>query len=108
MINAITGETHVIQLRPTAGLTVTDVEAELADRRAEAKQIDPATCEIFGYYTEALDPYGLFDIPAAWSCVGKEILVRYLPDGFWVWEGDLPEEIHEALRARISREKATP
>ena len=97
MINAMTGEGHTIQLTPREGLTVADVQAFLAGRRAAAHLIDPENCEIFNYCGEAVDIYGLFDVPDEWSCHGKELFVRNLTDGYWVWLGDLPEEICKAV-----------
>jgi hypothetical protein len=104
--NAMTGESHTIQLRPKAGLTVADVEAFLAGRRADAQLIDPENCEIFKYAVESVDIYELFDVPDEWSCVGGELFVRNLPDGYWVWVGDVPEETWKAVLKR--KKKATP
>jgi hypothetical protein len=100
MINALTGESQTIQLRPRAGLTVADVEAFFADRRAAAQLINPENCETIKYYTEVLDIYGLFDVPDEWNCVGSELFVRNLPDGEGVWFGDLPKEVCKTLLDR--------
>jgi hypothetical protein len=97
MINASSGERHVIQLKPREGLTAADVRAFLADREEAAMLIDPENCEIMKHKTETLDPYGLFDVPDEWSCIGSARFVRNLPDGEWVWFGDLPEAILNAL-----------
>jgi hypothetical protein len=105
--NAMTGESHTIQLRPKAGLTVADVEAFLAGRRAAALLIDPANCKMISHYVEACDIYELFDVPDEWQCAGKELFVRNLPDGHWVWFGDLPEETCKAVLKRLE-EKAAP
>jgi hypothetical protein len=104
-INALTGETTTIQLRPRAGLTVAGAEAELAARRAEALTINPESCATIKYYVEAVDIYGLFDVPEEWSCRGKELFVRNLPDGCWVWDGDLPEDTRKKLWERFERAK---
>jgi hypothetical protein len=100
MINAVTGERHTIQLRPRASLTVADVEAELAERKAEGALIDPAKCAIIKYYAEVLDIYGLLEVPDEWQCLSSELFVRNLPDGYWVWFGDLPEETRKTLMRR--------
>lgn len=105
MINAVTGESHTIQLPPREGLTVADALAFLADRRAAAQLINPENCEIIKYYAEAVDIYELFDVPDEWSCVGSELFVRNLPDGQWVWFGDLPEETCKTLLADDGRMK---
>jgi hypothetical protein len=76
MTNAMTGESHTIQLRPRPPLTVADVEAELAERKAEGALIDPANCTMISYYVDACDIYGLFDVPDEWQCAGKELFVR--------------------------------
>src|SRR5262245_61392787 len=103
MINAITGEMQVIQFKPREGLTVEDVEAFLADRKEAGKQIDPERCETIRYYVEELDVYGLFDVPVEWSQSGKKTFVRNVPDGSWVWFGDLPEQTYEALMRKFGR-----
>jgi len=53
-----------------------------------------------------VDIYGLFDVPDEWSCVGSELFVRNLPDGYWVWLGDLPEEICKAVLKRLKENRA--
>jgi hypothetical protein len=101
MINAVTGERQTIQLTPRKGLTVADVGSFRAERREAAKAIDLKNCTVTKYYTEALDVYGLFDVPGEWCCVGNARFVRNLPDGDWVWFGDLPEATVEELDAMI-------
>jgi putative DNA primase/helicase len=63
MINAFTGEEHVIQLKPRYGLTPKEVLAFLAERKEEAKRIDPETCKIASWHTQVLDVYGIFEVP---------------------------------------------
>lgn len=104
--NVTTGERTVIQLRPRPPLTVADVEKELAGREAEGATIDPEHCAIISYYVEPLDIYGLLDIPDEWQSAGKELFVRNLPDGHWVWLGDLPEEICKAVLKRLKERSA--
>ena len=107
MVNAVTGAHQVIQLRPKEGMTAADAQAFRAERIEEGKQIDPQTCDIIKYYVEAVDLYGIFEVPDEWSCVGSELFARNLPvDGYWVWFGGLPEETCKALFARLEREKA--
>jgi hypothetical protein len=102
LINAMTGESHIIQLKPRKGLTAEDVRAFLADREEEAKRIDPENCEVIKYHTEVLDPYGLFDVPDERSCVGSERFARNLPDGSWVWFDDLPKATQDTLLKRAA------
>jgi hypothetical protein len=63
-------------------------------RRAEGAKIDPKNAEVTFWWTHELDPYG--DIPAEefpkeWECVGRSYFARSLPDGQWIYFGDLPE-----------------
>jgi hypothetical protein len=104
-MNVVTGKRHVIQLKPREGLTAADVKAYLANREEAAKSINPENCETIKYYTEAMDIYGLFEVPDEWSCVGSELFVRNLPDGSWVWFGDLPKETCKALMDGFGRRR---
>jgi hypothetical protein len=105
MRDITTGEATTIQLKPREGMTVADVEAFLADRKAAGLLIEPASCEVINYYVEPLDIYGVLDVPDEWSCPGKELLVRNPdsagPDRYWVWLGDLPEETCKAVLMRL-------
>jgi hypothetical protein len=105
MANVMTGERHTIQLTPRDGLTVAEVEAFLGERKAAGLLIDPETCTAIKYYASAIDIYGLFDLPDEWICVGSELFVRNAdstgPDRYWVWLGDLPEEIAKAVMKRF-------
>ena len=92
MTHAISGEQHVIRLKPKGGMTAAEAEAFLAERIEEGKRIDPQTCEIIRFPAQAVDLYGIFEVPDEWSCVGSELYARNLPDGYWEWFGDLPEE----------------
>jgi hypothetical protein len=104
MVNAVTGAHHVIQLGPKEGMTAADAQAFRAERIEEGKRIDPQTCDIIKYYVEAVDLYGIFEVPDEWSCVGSELFARNLPvDGYRVWFGGLPEETCKALFARLER-----
>jgi hypothetical protein len=106
MTNAVTGEQHTIQLKPKGGMSAADAQAFLAGRVEEGKRIDPEYCAFFRMHVEAVDIYGIFKVPDEWSCVGKELFVRNLPDGDWVWGGDLPEEKAKAVYDRMRRERA--
>jgi polyhydroxyalkanoate synthesis regulator phasin len=105
--NAVTGESHFIYLKPKGDMTAEEAQAFLAGRVEEGERIDPDTCQIARWPVEAVDIYGIFEPPGEWSCFGKETFVRNLPDGDWVWEGDLPNDIAKALYDRIEREADT-
>jgi hypothetical protein len=102
-VNGITGERHIIQLKPRGGMTAKAAQAFRARRIKEGKRIDPETCEVMAGYARAVDPYNIFEepVPDEWSWVGKEFFARNLPDGHWVWFGDLPEETYKALFERL-------
>ena len=106
MINAVTGERHVIQLKPVGDMTSAEAQAFLADRVEEGKRIDPETCDIIKYKAAVLDPYGIFEVPDDWSCVGSARFARNLPDGDWVWFGHLPEATCKALFERMEHERS--
>ena len=59
------------------------------------------------YYTASLDIYGLFDLADDNRCVGSELFVRNLPDGGWVWFGDLPQATYRVLMDKFSKGTAT-
>jgi hypothetical protein len=107
----MTGERRTIQLKPREGMTVAEVEAFLAERKAAGLLIDPETCTAIKYTAEAIDIYGLFNVPDQWSCAGSELFVRNAdsvgPDRYWVWEGDLPEQTCKAVLKRLNA-KAEP
>lgn len=92
------------QMQPRAGMTVADVEAFHAERKAEAQRINLANCVTAGWYVQILDPYGVLDVPGEWDCIGHNWFVRNLPDGDWVWSGDLPEGTRKALEGREEKE----
>ena len=80
-------------------MTIADVEAFLAERKAEALRIDPEICEGMSRHVQVMDPYGLLDLPEEDRCIGRDIFVRN-PNGPWVWFGDLPDGVLEAAQAR--------
>ena len=63
--------------------------------------IDPYTAEVDWSYTQVLDPYGIKpDLPDECKCVGRGLFVRSLPKDIWVWVGDLPSELRNAIMAK--------
>ena len=91
--------------KPREGMTINDIEAFLAERRAEGLRIDPAPCERACRIVPVIDPYGLLDLPEAEQCFSPEPFVRN-PDGDWVWYGDVPEATFAAILARHEKEEA--
>jgi hypothetical protein len=77
-----------------------ETKAFLAERKEAGKLIDPENCEISWWYTEVGDPYDVWPKEEV-DCVGRATFVRSLPDGDWVWEGDLQKETWEALEERM-------
>ena len=95
-------------MRPRRGLTVADVEAILAERRAAGAGIDPENCTGVCRAVQVLDPYGLYDLPEEADCVSTETFVRNLPDGDWVWWHDLPEATQLQLSERDANGEEPP
>jgi hypothetical protein len=101
--NNVTGERRVDEWRPSGGRTEADVQAFLADRKEAAKLINPQNCDVVVIWGELLDVYGLYHVPDDSSCIEKDLFVRNLPDGSWVWFGDLPEEICNTLEEMLKK-----
>jgi hypothetical protein len=78
---------------------MSEVEKWLQIRKDEALKIDPATAEMTWDYADVCDPYGVNPCPGQ-ACIGREWFVRSPGSDVWVWWGDLPEEVQNALRAR--------
>ena len=77
-------------------------EEWLALRHSEAKLIDPETAEINFSYRQVLDPYGLDrDFPDELFCVGRAYFARRPGSDIWVWFGDLPGDVCNALWKRV-------
>jgi hypothetical protein len=103
-------EQHVIRcvthLKPKGGRSAAEAQALLLGRLKEAERIDPLTCKYWHCYHEIVEPYNFFECGEVsgleWGC-----FVRNVPDGDWVYEGDLPEHIYKALAQRINRENDT-
>lgn len=91
--------------KPREGMTLADVQAFIAERRAEGLRIDPATCERACWAVPIIDPYGLLDLPEEEQCFSPEPFVRN-PGGDWVWYGDVPEATFAAILARAEKVEA--
>lgn len=96
------------RITPRAGLTVAEVDAFHAARKADALKIDPANCMAIRTYCQVIDPYGVLALPEEADCIGSYFFVRNLPDGEWVWEGDLPDDIlKEVVRIKQAEPEDT-
>jgi hypothetical protein len=112
MTHVTTREQRVIQkvtqLKPKGGRSAAEAQAFLEGRLKEADRIDPQTCEYCFGYVDLVDPYNIFeDDEMLKGYCDKGYFVRNVPDGDWVYEGDLPEHIYKALVERINREADT-
>jgi hypothetical protein len=75
-------------------------EQWLALRKEEALRIDPERAEVFWWYGEVLDPYGVHDLPEKYRCIGRNYFARS-PGIEIVSFDDLPEAVLDRLQARI-------
>jgi hypothetical protein len=73
-------------------------EQWLAIRKQAGLQIDPETAEVDWIFAQTLDPYGVDpDLPEEYQQVGREYFARSPGSDIWVWFGDLPEMVRDAL-----------
>ena len=85
-----------------------DLEAWLAIRKLEGQRIDPANVEVFWYWTQVDDPYGVYgETPEEESCVGRTYFFRNIGSEIWVASTDIPKEKMEILWARIKNSDLT-
>ena len=89
--------------KPREGMTIADVEAVIAERKAEGLRIDPATCERVCRLVEEDDPYSLLNLRDEEEALSPDLFMRN-PDGEWVWFGDVPEATLVAMLARVEKE----
>jgi hypothetical protein len=82
-------------------LTQTERDEWLEVRRQEGKNIDPETAEVTFWWTEVLDPYGVYDLPEEHHCVGRSYFAMRPGSKICVWDGDLPEETEKRIWERI-------
>jgi hypothetical protein len=73
----------------------------LANRKAAALQIDPATAEVRWTWAQVLDPSGIFTLSPEEECVGRMYYAISPESGMRVWFGDLPDATQKALWERI-------
>jgi hypothetical protein len=91
---------------PTVEVTVKYLDAL---RKAVGLQINPETAEIHWTYAQTLDPYGDDpDLPEEHWQVGREYFARSAGSDVWIWFGDLPKEVQEALWEKHKSKLAFP
>jgi hypothetical protein len=74
----------------------------LATRKEAAQAIDPDTAGVDWSYAQTLDPYG------EERSVGREHFARSPGSDIWVWFGDLPDAVRDALWEKYSCKLAFP
>jgi hypothetical protein len=72
--------------------------------RLQVEAIDPDTADVAWWYVNLWDPYGTERLPDEFWQVGREYFARAPGADTWVWFGDLPTEVCEALRRRPAAE----
>jgi hypothetical protein len=91
---------------PTDQMTV---EQWLAIRKEAALRIDPETADVEWTYAQTLDPYGVDpELPEEFQQVGREYFARSPGSDVWVWFGDLPSAIGDALWEKHKSRLAFP
>jgi hypothetical protein len=103
------------------------IETKLTVAREEAYRIDPEIAEMGWDYRYISDPYAVLDerpdarvipdmdeirdmdeIPVEAKCLGREWFARSPKSEIWVWFGDLPGAVAEALMQRHARQMLIP
>jgi hypothetical protein len=82
-------------------LTLAEYKAFRAMMREDAKLIDPANCEAERVYVDLGNPYGVG--PEDAECIVGDWFVRSLPDGKFIWFGDLAADTWEAVQEEARR-----
>ena len=86
-----------------------EIEREewLAIRKEAARKIDPETAVVIREYVHEIDPYGILpEVPAGYGAVGEHYFARNPGSNIWVWFGDIPHQIWDALMEKqIEREE---
>jgi hypothetical protein len=85
------------------------IEQWLAIRKDAALVIDPQTAEVEWRYAQTFDPYGVDrDLPEEYQQVGRAYFARDPGSDVWVWFGDLPVKVRDALWERHQSKLAFP
>jgi hypothetical protein len=71
--------------------------------RQEGQNIDPETAEVTFWWTQVLDPYGVYgNLPEECHCGGRSYFACAPGSEMWVCFDDLPEETVTRIWERIS------
>jgi len=73
--------------------------------KAEGLKIDPRSAQVTWQYAQVGDPYGVEDLPAEYSSVGRMYFARAPSSDTWVWFGDLPAVTRDALNDRLRAQR---
>jgi len=85
------------------------IEQWLAIRKDVALRIDPQTAEVEWRYAQTFDPYGVDrDLPEEYQQVGRTYFAHDPGSDVWVWFGDLPVKVRDALWERHQSKLAFP
>ena len=76
------------------------VEQFLALKKATGLKIEPETAKIMWEYVSVLDPYGVHNLPYEETCIGRDHFVCAPGSDEWVWFGDLPTGVWDAIREK--------
>jgi hypothetical protein len=87
-------------------LTDDEIRDYLAERKREAKKIDPQTADVMWDYSNISDPYGVYNYPL--ESVGRDYFARDPGSTIWVWFGDLPVGTRDKLMELYGRKLAFP
>jgi hypothetical protein len=81
-----------------------EIDLWLEGRREAGQRMDPksADVEVTFWWTEVLDPYGVYDLTPGEECVGRSYFARSPDSGGWVHFCDLPGDAQEELWRRIN------
>jgi hypothetical protein len=86
-----------------------EIKEWLAVRKKAATKINAKTAEVDWIYAQTMDPYGVIpNIPVEHQQVGREYLARAPGSDVWVWFGDLPRKVHDALWKKHKSKLAFP
>ena len=82
-------------------------EQWLAIRKEAGLKIDADTAEVFWCHGQIFDPYGIGlidpDLPEDYHQIGLDFFARSPGSDIWVWFGDLPDAVRDALWAKLDR-----
>jgi hypothetical protein len=81
----------------------------LRAHKQAARYINPATAEVWWDYRQTFDPYSMYrKVPEKYDQVGRAYFARAPRGKSWVWFGDLPQVVSDALWKRHRGKLAFP